>query len=154
MANWNSLDSQYPNVVGYYLGGKAFCPMGVAANAVVTIPMFLGGVTSNVGGNYIVRRITARDATGTIAAANVSISGPLAGQIVSTQGMGTINAAGRYKDFTLSATYVGAGNVTFNAGVDPTTQLLEDQFLYVNVLAAAAANNTVEIAVFVEPVVA
>lgn len=153
MANWNNLDSYNPSYVGYYLAGVALnVPLGVAANATATIPMFQGGVTSNIGGNYIVRRITVRNPSGTVAAANISVSGPLAGQIVSSQGLATVSGVGKYKDFTISATYVGAGNVTVNAGVDATTQMLEDQFLYVNVLAAAAANNTVDIVVFAEPV--
>lgn len=151
MSNANRVGSYTGTHFEYFrLGVVRNVGLGVTANNTVTIPIMDGGVTPNVGGNYIVRRIDLRNSSGTVAAANVSISGPVSGQITSSQGMATVTTAGGYKDFTLSATYVGAGNVTFNAGVDPTTRMLEDQFLYVNVLAAAAANNTVDIGVWGE----
>lgn len=153
MSNLNRTGSNTPDFWEYYrIGFKASVPLGVSGNNTATIAILSGGVTPNIGGNYIVRRITARNSSGTVAAANLSISGPISGQIVSSQGMAAVSAVAMYQDFTLSATYVGAGNVTFNAGVNPLTTVLQDEFLYVNVLNAAAANNTVDIAVFGEVV--
>jgi hypothetical protein len=154
MSNLQRVGSNTPASFQYYqIGFMANVPLGVVGNATATIPILSGGVTSNVGGNYIIRRITARNSNGSVAAANVSISGPLSGQITSSQGMGVITAAEMYLDFTLSATYVNSANATVTVTNPPTTTLLQDQFWNVNVLAAAAANNTVDIAIYGETVV-
>ena len=153
MSNLNRTGANTPDFWEYYrIGFKAGIGVGVAANATATIPILNGGVTANVGGNYIIRRITARNSSGTIAAANLSISGPISGQIVNSQGMSAVSAVDMYQDFTLVATFTNPANVAVSVTVPPTTTMFQDEFLYLNVQGAAAANNTIDIAVFGEMV--
>lgn len=147
MANTNNLASyNQVSVSNWLLGSASGVALGVAANAIVTIPILSGGVTGNVaGGNYIVRRITARNPSGAVTTANVVIASPSLGPIAQ-QGMANLTATGKFVDFIFNS--VAAGNV---ATASPAiNQGLPDNFLYVNIQAAAAANNTVDIAVFGE----
>lgn len=147
MANTNDLAS-YTQVwvSNWLLGLVSGVPLGVAANAIVTIPIMQGGVTANVaGGNYIVRRVTARNPSATVAAANVNITSPTLGMLAYS-GMANLSATGKFVDFQIGQT--ATGNV-FSAS-PASNQGLSDNFLYVNIQAAAAANNTVDIAVYGE----
>ena len=147
MSNVNNLDSNTPvSISNWMLGFAGGIALGVAANAIVTIPMMQGGVTSNVSaGNYVIRRITARNPSGAVTTANVVIASPSLGPIAQ-QGMAVLTGTGKYVDFAISS--VAAGNV---ATASPAaSQGLPDNFLYVNIQAVAGANNTVDIAVFGE----
>ncbi len=151
MANDNHVGARTARHWQYYrLGLASSVPLGVSGNAIATIAIMDGGVTANIGGNYIVRRITVRNSSGSVAAANISVSGPISGQITNSQGLAAISAANMYQDCSLVTSYIGAGNVSVNVTVPATTTMLQDQFFNVNVLAAAAANNTVDVAIFGE----
>ncbi|HZI31832.1 MAG TPA: hypothetical protein VFF11_05795 [Candidatus Binatia bacterium] len=151
MANDNHVGARTARHWQYYrLGLASSVPLGVSGNAIATIAIMDGGVTANIGGNYIVRRITVRNSSGSVAAANLTISGPLSGQITNAQGMAVVSAANMYQDFSLVTSYTTPSNASVSVSVPATTTMLQDQFFYVNVQGAAAANNTVDVAIFGE----
>lgn len=138
MSNLNRVASNTPLSFQFYqLGFKPAVALGVSGNATATIPILSGGLTTNVGG-VIIKAITIRNPSGSVAAANVSISSPTQGVIAGPQILTTVNAVNTFQNLTV---------------ISPaTTTEINDQFLYVNLVTGAAANNTVDIAIYGETV--
>jgi len=103
--------------------------LGTTGNARATIP--------TIGTNYIVRRITVQNANGSVALANVTIinssDGVLANAVSNAVVLGNITATTKYQDLNLTAN---------------TATTIYSGSLFVCVNTAAAANNTVDIAVY------
>lgn len=134
MSNLNRVGSDTPlNFDDYRLGFKAQVPLGVSGNNVTTIAILSGGLTANTGG-VILRKITLKNPSGSVAAANLSISSPTLGLLGGPQILTTLTGTGLYQDITV----ISPG----------TTTAVTDNFLYVNLVTAAAANNTVDIALY------
>jgi len=131
MANSNAVGTRYPDSFGNYVIGVTSTPVGLGStgNAVATIP--------TIGTSYIVRRITVSQATGTVAAANVTIftsnDGALANAVSNATVLSNVTATTRYQDLNLTAN---------------TATTIYSGSLFVCVNTAAAANNTVDIAVY------
>ena len=131
MANSNAVGRRYPDSFGNYAVGVTTAPVGLGStgNAVAVIP--------TIGTSYIVRRVTVSQATGTVAAANVTIftsnDGNLANAVSNATVLSNVTATTRYQDLNLTANTA-------------TTIYSGSLFLCVNT--AAAANNTVEIHVY------
>ena len=129
--NANHVGALYPDGFGNFAVGSTNPPvaMGSTGNAVATI--------STVGTGYIVRRITAFNANGSVAAANVTIinsnDGVVANAVSNAVVLANITATTKYQDLGLTANTA-------------TTIYSGSLFLCVNT--AAAANNTVDIAVY------
>lgn len=138
MSNLNRVGQNTPTSFQYYqIGFKGQIALGVSGNATATIPILSGGLTANVGG-VILRRITLRNPSGSVAAANLSISSPTAGVLAGPQILTTLTGTNLYQDLTILS--------------PATTTEVSDSFLYVNLVTAAAANNTVDIAIYGETV--
>ena len=129
--NANHVGALYPDSFGNVLIGHTSAPVGLGStgNAVATIP--------TIGTSYIVRRITVSQATGTVAAANVTIftsnDGNLANAVSNATVLSNVTATTKYQDLNLTANTA-------------TTIYSGSLFLCVNT--AAAANNTVEVHVY------
>lgn len=138
MSNLNRVGQNTPTSFQYYqIGFKSGVALGVSGNATATIPFLSGGLTANVGG-VILRRITLRNPSGSVVAANLSISSPTAGVLAGPQILTTLTGTNLFQDLTILS--------------PATTTEVSDSFLYVNLVTAAAANNTVDIAIYGETV--
>jgi hypothetical protein len=131
MANSNAVGTRYPDSFGNYAVGVTSTPIGLGStgNAVATIP--------TIGTSYIVRRVTVSQATGTVAAANVTIftsnDGNLANAVSNATVLSNVTATTTYQDLNLTAN---------------TASKIYSGSLFLCVNTAAAANNTVEIHVY------
>lgn len=129
--NSNHVGALYPDSFGNFGVGTTTVPvpMGSTGNAVATIP--------TVGTSYIVRRIVAAGANGSIALANVTIftsnDGNLANAVSNATVLSNITATTKYQDLALTAN---------------TATTIFSGSLYVCVNTAAAANNTVDFTVY------
>ena len=129
--NSNHVGSLYPDSFGNVLIGTTSVPIGLGStgNAVATIP--------TIGTSYIVRRITAQNANGSVAAANVTIinsnDGVVANAVSNAVVLANITATTNYQDLGLTAN---------------TATTIYSGSLFVCVNTAAAANNTVDISVY------
>jgi hypothetical protein len=117
--------------------------LNTSGNAVITIPILVGGLTNGGGvansGGIIVRRVTIQNGSGNVSNANVSISvtGDGANLITANTVLTAMSTTGRYVDINAAAPYtsnVVSGSVT--------------QCLYVNINAIANNANTVDICVY------
>jgi hypothetical protein len=129
--NANHVGSLYPDSFGNVLIGTTSVPIGLGStgNAIATIP--------TIGTSYIVRRITVQNANGSVAAANVTIinsnDGVVANAVSNAVVLANITATTNYQDLGLTAN---------------TATTIYSGSLFVCVNTAAAANNTVDIAVY------
>ena len=129
--NSNHVGALYPDQFGSIQLGSTNPPvaMGSTGNAIATI--------ATIGTNYIVRRITASNANGSVAAANVTIftsnDGNLANAVSNATVLSNITGTTKYQDLNLTANTA-------------TTIFTGSLFLAVNT--GAAANNTVDISVY------
>jgi len=129
--NSNHVGALYPDQFGSIQLGSTNPPvaMGSTGNAIATI--------ATIGTNYIVRRITASNANGSIALANVTIftsnDGNLANAVSNAVVLGNITGTTKYQDLNLTAN---------------TATTIFTGSLFVCVNTAAAANNTVDITVY------
>jgi len=129
--NANHVGALYPDSFGNFAIGSANPPvsMGSTGNAVATI--------NTVSTGYIVRRITAANANGSVALANVTIftsnDGNLANAVSNATVLSNITGTNLYQDLGLTA------NTATKVYTTP---------LFVSVNTAAAANNTVDITVY------
>jgi hypothetical protein len=129
--NSNHVGALYPDNFGSFAVGTTTVPvaMGSTGNAVAIIP--------TVGTSYIVRRIVAANANGSVALANVTIftsnDGNLANAVSNATVLSNVTASTKYQDLALTA------NVSTN---------IFSGSLYVCVNTAAAANNTVDFTVY------
>jgi len=130
--NSNHVGALYPNNFGSFAVGSTLTPvpMGSTGNAVATIPV--------VGSSFIVRRITANFANGSVALANVTIitsnDGNVANAVSNAVVLSNITASTKYQDLGLTA--------------NTSTNIYTSGSLYVCVNTAAAANNTVDFTVY------
>lgn len=131
MANSNAVATRYPDSFGNYAVGTTSVPvpMGNTGNAIAVIP--------TVGTSYIVRRITAASANGSVALANVTIftsnDGNLANAVSNATVLSNITATTKYQDLALTA--------------NTATNIFTGS-LFVCVNTGAAANNTVDFTVY------
>lgn len=134
MSNLNRVGSDTPLAFDdYRIGFKVQVPLGVSGNASAMIPIMSGGLTANTGG-VILRRITLKNPSGSVAAANVSISSGSIGVLAGPQILTTLTGTGLFQDLTL---------------ISPaTTTAVTDSFLNVNIVTGSVANNTVDIAIY------
>ena len=129
--NSNHVGALYPDQFGNIQLGSTNPPvaLGNTGNAIATI--------ATIGTSYIVRRITASNANGSVAAANVTIftsnDGNLANAVSNAVVLSTITGANLYQDLGLTAN---------------TASKVYTGSLYVCVNTGAAANNTVDITVY------
>jgi hypothetical protein len=129
--NSNHVGALYPDSFGNVLIGTTSVPIGLGStgNAIATIP--------TIGTSYIVRRITVQNANGSVAAANVTIinsnDGVVANAVSNAVVLANITATTNYQDLGLTAN---------------TATTIYSGSLFVCVNTAAAANNTVDIAVY------
>jgi hypothetical protein len=129
--NSNHVGALYPDSFGNILIGHTSVPVGLGStgNAIATIP--------TIGTNYIVRRITVQNVNGSVAAANVTIinsnDGVVANAVSNAVVLANITATTKYQDLGLTAN---------------TATTIYSGSLFVCVNTAAAANNTVDIAVY------
>lgn len=129
--NSNHVGALYPDSFGSIVLGSTNPPvaMGSTGNARATI--------ATIGTNYIVRRITADNANGSVALANVTIftsnDGNLANAVSNATVLSNITGTTKYQDLALTAN---------------TATTIFSGSLFVCVNTAAAANNTVNITVY------
>lgn len=147
MANPDSVAQYYLDSFGNgRIGVVQATQLNTAGNAVVTIPLLVGGLTkggavSNSGG-VIVRRITVNNPTGSVASANVSITtsndGNTSNAVVASVVLANLTATGLYQDLTIASPY-SANTVVSGYNTNA---------LYVNVNTASGNSNTVTICVY------
>jgi len=129
--NSNHVGALYPDQFGSIQLGSTNPPvaMGNTGNAISTI--------ATIGTSYIVRRITASNANGSVALANVTIftsnDGNLANAVSNATVLSNITANTKYQDLNLTAN---------------TATTIFSGSLFVCVNTGAAANNTVDITVY------
>jgi len=142
MANADSVgQNTQDSFSNYRLGVVRGQSLNTAGNAVITIPLLVGGLTNGGGitnsGGVIVRRVTFQNPSGSIASANVSVGSTNNGANLVTANtvLSSVSATGTYQDVASTATTtVVSGSVT--------------QCLYVNVNTASGNANTVDIVVW------
>jgi hypothetical protein len=144
MTTANAVDTQLPTSFGNYVVASAHgVNIAATGNAVVTLPLMGGGITNsgaNVSSGVIaLRRITIGNySAGNLAALNVSVgqTNDGANLVAAAQLLSSITTNNMWQDLTLNAT----GNNTFlNGNVS--------QCLFLNIVANAVANGTVDITV-------
>ena len=140
MANADSVgQNTQDSFSNYRLGRIQATQLNTAGNAVITIPLLVGGLTNSgnttTSGAVIVRRVTIQNPSGSIASANISIGTTNNGANLVTANtvLSSVSAGGTFQDITPTATLV-SGNVT--------------SCLYVNVNTASGNANTADIVVW------
>jgi hypothetical protein len=130
--NANHVGALYPDQFGNFAVCNPSAPiyLGATGNAVATLAQ-----TNNT--NFIVRRITVANASGSVAAANVTIltssDGNTSNAVTNAAALSTVTTSAKYQDLPLST---AAASTVYSGS------------LYVYVGTAAAANNSVDIAVY------
>ena len=144
MSNADSVSQFFLDSFSYgRLGVVRAASLNTGGNAVIAIPILVGGLTNggavaNSGG-VIIRRVTIQNATGNVSAANVSISATNnnANIVVTNVVLTAVTATGTYQDLNVASPYtanVVSGSVT--------------QALYVNINTPSGNANTVDICVY------
>ena len=128
--NANHVASLYPDSFGSFAVSSAQpVYLGATGNSVATL--------NTVGTNYIVRRVTVANASGSVALANVTIltsnDGNTSNAVTNAAALSTITGTTKYQDIALST---AAASTVYSGS------------LYVYVGTAAAANNSVEVTVY------
>ena len=146
MANPDSVaQNTAANFGNYSISSATGVSVGATGNAVVALPILVGGLTvgatANASGQVIVRRVTIQNPSGNIATANVSIltsnDGNASNAVVSTVQLANLTATGTYQDLTIATPY--STTTTLNGTVT--------QALFVKVT-TAVANGTFDIRVY------
>jgi len=146
MANPDSVGQNTPISFGNYaIATASTVPLGSTGNAVVSLPILIGGLTNsgNVAGSggVIVRRVTVQNPSGNIGTANVSIltssDGNASNAVVAATVLSNLTAVGTYQDLTIASPYSTTTALTGNI----------TQALYVKVN-TAVANATVDIRIY------
>jgi hypothetical protein len=146
MANSDSVaQNTAVNFGNYAIASATAVPLNATGNAVISLPILVGGLTAggatNSSGQVIVRRITVQNASGNVALANVAIlttnDGNASNAVVANSLLSNLTAANSYQDLTIATPY--STTTTINGF---TTQAL---FVKVN---TAVANATVDIRVY------
>jgi len=146
MANLDSVAQNTPVSFGnYVLASASQVSLGSTGNAVVSLPILLGGLTvggsTSSSGQVILRRITVQNANANVALGNVSIlttnDGNTSNAVVAATLLSNLTAVDKFQDLTIASPY--AASTTINGY---NTQAL---YLKVN---TAVANATVDIKIF------
>jgi hypothetical protein len=146
MANVDSVaQNTAANFGSYAIASAIGVPLGATGNAVVALPILIGGLTQGAGlsssGQVILRRITVQNPNGSVATANVSIltsnDGNASNAVVSTVQLSTLTASNTFQDLTIASPYAAANTIN-----GYTTQAL-----FVKVT-TAVASGTVDIRVY------
>jgi len=146
MANPDSVGQNTAVSFGNYaIATASTVPLGSTGNAVVSLPILVGGLTNsgNVtgSGGVIVRRVTVQNPSGNIGTANVSIltssDGNASNAVVAATVLSNLTAVGTYQDLTIASPYSTTTALTGNI----------TQALYVKVN-TAVANATVDIRIY------
>ena len=146
MANPDSVAQNTSISFGNYaIATASTVPLGSTGNAVVSLPILIGGLTNsgNVtgSGGVIVRRVTVQNPSGNIGTANVSIltssDGNASNAVVAATVLSNLTAVGTYQDLTIASPYSTTTALTGNI----------TQALYVKVN-TAVANATVDIRIY------
>ena len=128
--NANCVANKYPDSFGSYaVANSQPVYLGTTGNAVATL--------NTIGTNYIVRRVTVANASGSVALANVTIltsnDGNTSNAVTNAAALSTITGTAKYQDLALST---AAASSVYSGPL----------FVYVGT--AAAANNSVEVTVY------
>jgi len=146
MANPDSVaQNTSVNFGNYAIASASTVPLNATGNAVVALPILIGGLTQGgsllSSGQVILRRITVQNPSGSVATANVSIltsnDGNASNAVVSTVQLSTLTASNTFQDLTIASPYAAANTIN-----GFTTQAL-----FVKVT-TAVANATVDIRVY------
>lgn len=150
MANANRVGAAGPQLFGNYLIASGIANTGAASNTAGTLPILSGGLTNGGAvansGAVIVRRVTFCSPTGNISNANVSVltssDGNASNAVVSNFKLTTLNAANKWQDGNIAATYL-------------TTEVTGDQTsaLWVVVASAGATAGNVQVNVYGDVIV-
>ena len=133
------------NFGNYSIASASAVSLATTGNAIVALPILLGGLTQgnaivNSGG-VIVRRVTVQNPGGNVAAANVAIlttnDGNVSNAVVASTVLANLTTTGTYQDLTVATPY---STTTSLSGL--TVQAL---FVKIN---TASANGTVDIRVY------
>ena len=146
MANLDAVAQNTPVSFGnFVLASASQVSLGSTGNAVVSLPILLGGLTvggsTSSSGQVILRRITVQNANANVALGNVSIlttnDGNASNAVVAATLLSNLTAVDKFQDLTIASPY--AASTTINGY---NTQAL---YLKVN---TAVANATVDIKIF------
>jgi hypothetical protein len=146
MANLDAVAQNTPVSFGnFVLASASQVSLGSTGNAVVSLPILLGGLTvggsTSSSGQVILRRITVQNANANVALGNVSIlttnDGNTSNAVVAATLLSNLTAVDKFQDLTIASPY--AASTTINGY---NTQAL---YLKVN---TAVANATVDIKIF------
>jgi len=146
MANLDAVAQNTPVSFGnYVLASASQVSLGSTGNAVVSLPILIGGLTvggsTSSSGQVILRRITVQNANANVALGNVSIlttnDGNTSNAVVAATLLSNLTAVDKFQDLTIASPY--AASTTINGY---NTQAL---YLKVN---TAVANATVDIKIF------
>jgi len=146
MANLDAVAQNTPVSFGnFVLASASQVSLGSTGNAVVSLPILIGGLTvggsTSSSGQVILRRITVQNANANVALGNVSIlttnDGNTSNAVVAATVLSNLTAVDKFQDLTIASPY--AASTTINGY---NTQAL---YLKVN---TAVANATVDIKIF------
>lgn len=146
MANLDAVAQNTPVSFGnFVLASASQVSLGSTGNAVVSLPILLGGLTvggsTSSSGQVILRRITVQNANANVALGNVSIlttnDGNTSNAVVAATLLSNLTAVDKFQDLTIASPYLASTTINgYN------TQAL---YLKVN---TAVANATVDIKIF------
>lgn len=146
MANLDAVAQNTPVSFGnFVLASASQVSLGSTGNAVVSLPILLGGLTvggsTSSSGQVILRRITVQNANANVALGNVSIlttnDGNASNAVVAATLLSNLTAVDKFQDLTIASPYLASTTINgYN------TQAL---YLKVN---TAVANATVDIKIF------
>jgi hypothetical protein len=146
MANLDSVAQNTPvNFGNFALVSVNQVSLNSTGNAVVSLPILLGGLTvggsTSSSGQVILRRITVQNANANVALGNVSIlttnDGNTSNAVVAATVLSNLTAVDKFQDLTIASPY--AASTTING--------YNTQSLYVKVN-TAVANATVDIRIY------
>jgi len=146
MANLDSVAQNTPVSFGSYaLVSAGQVSIGSTGNAVVSLPILVGGLTvggsTSSSGQVILRRITVQNANANVALGNVSIlttnDGNTSNAVVAATLLSNLTTVDKFQDLTIASPYLAS--TTING--------YNTQALYVKVN-TAVANATVDIRIY------
>ena len=142
MANPDSVSQKYPDSFGNYsIASAQGVSLATTGNAVVALPILIGGLTAGnsvaTSGGVIVRRVTIQNPSGNVGTGNITIlssnDGNTSNAVVAAVTLGSLTATGTFQDVAISG-----GNVAVSG--------YNTQALYVKV--GTAVSGTVDIRVY------
>ena len=142
MANPDSVSQKYSDSFGNYsIASAQGVSLATTGNAVVALPILIGGLTAGnsvaTSGGVIVRRVTIQNPSGNVGTGNITIlssnDGNTSNAVVAAVTLGSLTATGTFQDVAISG-----GNVAVSG--------YNTQALYVKV--GTAVSGTVDIRVY------